>query len=106
MSHRKHTKRPKGELVATTASIKENPQKCQKAFENRKAFKNAAKEYVNVPISITIGNYVTAQALVKLKKERSIKYFATLLSIRKELSPFEASEYLSRGFKIEIVEEQ
>lgn len=105
MTHRKHFKRPQGELVATTASIKENPQKCQKAFENRKAFKNAAKEYVNVPISITIDNYVTAQTLVKLKKERSIKYFATLLSIKKELSPFEASEYLKKGFKVEIVEE-
>jgi len=105
MTHRKHTKKPKGELVATTASIKENPQKCQKAFENRKAYKEAAKEYVNVPISITIGNYTTAEVLVELKKKRGIKYFATLLSIRKELSPFEASEYLKKGFKVEIVEE-
>ena len=105
MTHRKHTKRPKGELVATTANPQEKQDKCKKAFENRKAFKDAAKEYVNVPISITIGNYVTAQTLIKLKKERSIKYFATLLSIRKELTPFEAAEYLKRGFKIEIVEE-
>jgi hypothetical protein len=103
MTHRKHIIKKQGELVATTASPKEKPQKCQKAFENRKAYK--AKEYVNVPISITIGNYATAQVLVELKKERSIKYFATLLSIRKELSPFEASEYLKKGFKVEIVEE-
>lgn len=105
MTHRKHTKRSKGELMATSASPKEKPQKCQKAFENRKAYKEAVKEYVNVPISITIGNYATAQVLVELKKERNIKYFATLLSIRKELSAFEASEYLKRGFKVEIVEE-
>lgn len=103
MTHRKHTKRPKGELVATTASIKENPQKCQKAFENRKAYK--AKEYVNVPITITIGNAVTSETLRKLKQMRGLKYFATLLSIRKELTAFEAAEYLSRGFKVEIVEE-
>jgi hypothetical protein len=105
MTHRKHYRKPQGELMSTSASPKEKPQKCQKAYENRKAFKNAAKEYVNVPISITIGNYATAQVLVELKKERNIKYFATLLSIRKELSPFEASECLKRGFKVEIVEE-
>ena len=105
MAHRKHIRKPQGELMSTSASPKEKPQKCQKAYENRKAFKNAAKEYVNVPISITIGNYATAQVLVELKKERNIKYFATLLSIRKELSPFEAAEYLKRGFKVEIVEE-
>ena len=103
MTHRKHYKRTQGELVATTASIKENPQKCQKAFENRKAYK--AKEYVNVPITITIGNAVTSETLRKLKQMRGLKYFATLLSIRKELTAFEAAEYLSRGFKIEIVEE-
>ena len=106
MTHRKHYKRTQGELVATTASLKEKPQKCQKAFENRKTYKKAAKEYVNVPISITIGNYVTAQALIELKKTRTLKYFATLLSIRKELTAFEASEYLKKGFKVEIVEEQ
>jgi hypothetical protein len=105
MTHRKHIRKPQGELVATTADPQKKQAKCKKAFENRKAYKEAAKEYVNVPISITIGNYVTAQALVELKKERSIKYFATLLSIRKELSPFEASEYLKKGFKVEIVEE-
>ena len=44
-TQRKHFKRLQGELVATTASIKENPQKCQRAFENRKAYK--AKEYIN-----------------------------------------------------------
>lgn len=104
MTHRKHYKRTQGELVATTASIKENPQKCQKAFENRKAYK--AKEYVNIPITITIGNAVTSETLRKLKQMRGLKYFATLLSIRKELTAFEAAEYLSRGFKIEIVEEQ
>lgn len=102
-TQRKHYKRTQGELVATTASIKENPQKCQKAFENRKAYK--AKEYVNVPITITIGNAVTSETLRKLKQMRGLKYFATLLSIRKELTAFEAAEYLSRGFKIEIVEE-
>lgn len=105
MSHRKHFRRPQGELVATTASPKEKQAKCKKAFENREAYKKAIKEYVNVPISVMIGNYVTAQTLIELKKERSIKYFTTLLSIRKELTPFEASEYLKRGFKVEIVEE-
>ena len=103
MTHRKHFKRPQGELVATTASIKEKPQKCQKAFENRKAYK--AKEYVNVPISITIGSTVTSETLIKLKQMRGLRYFATLLSIRKELTPFEAAEYLAKGFKVEIVEE-
>ena len=103
MTHRKHFKRPQGELVATTASIKEKPQKCQKAFENRKAYK--AKEYVNVPISITIGSAVTSETLIKLKQMRGLRYFATLLSIRKELTPFEAAEYLAKGFKVEIVEE-
>lgn len=102
MSHRKHIRKTQGEIVATTASPKEKQEKCKRAFENRKAYK---KEYVNVPISITIGNSITAQTLIELKKERSIKYFATLLSIRKELSPFEASEYLKKGFKVEIVEE-
>ena len=93
-------------LVATTADPQKKQEKCKKAFENRKAFKDAAKEYVNVPITITIGNAVTSETLRKLKQMRGLKYFATLLSIRKELTPFEAAEYLSRGFKIEIVEEQ
>ena len=105
MTHRKHTRRPQGELVATTADPKKKQAKCKKAFENRKAYKKATKEYVNVPISITIGNYATAQTLIELKKERSIKYFATLLSIRKELTAFEAAEYIKKGFKVEIVEE-
>lgn len=103
MTHRKHYKRTQGELVATTTSIKENPQKCQKAFENRKNYK--AKEYVNVPITLTIGNVVASETLIKLKQMSGVKYYATLLSIRKELTPFEAAEYLSRGFKVEIVEE-
>jgi hypothetical protein len=103
MTHRKHYKRQNGELVATTASIEENPQKCQKAFENRKAYK--AKEYVNVPITLTIGNAVTSDTLRKLKQMRGLRYFTTLISIRKELTPFEAAEYLKRGFKVEIVEE-
>ena len=102
MSHRKHIKRPKGELMATTASPKEKQAKCQTAYNNRKEFK---KEYVNVPISITIGSTVTSETLIKLKQMRGLRYFATLLSIRKELTPFEAAEYLSRGFKVEIVEE-
>lgn len=103
MTHRKHYKRTQGELVATTASIKENPQKCQKAFENRKAYK--AKEYVSVPITLTISNVVASETLIKLKQMSGVKYYTTLLSIRKELTPFEAAEYLSRGFKVEIVEE-
>ena len=105
MSHRKHTKRPKGELMSTSASPKEKPQKCQKAYENRKAYKKAAKEYVNVPINITIGNAATTDALRELRKLIGPRYFITILSIRKELNAFEAAEYLSRGFKIEIVEE-
>ena len=103
MTHRKHIRKPQGELVATSASIKEKPQKCQKAFENRKAYK--AKEHINVPITITISSTVTSETLRKLKQMRGLRYFATLLSIRKELTPFEAAEYLSRGFKVEIVEE-
>lgn len=106
MTHRKHIRKPQGELVATTASFKEKPQKCKKAFENRKTYKNASKEYVNIPISITIGNTVASETLVKLKQMKGLRYFATLISIRKELSAFEAAEYLSRGFKVEIVEEQ
>ena len=102
-TQRKHFKRLQGELVATTASIKENPQKCQRAFENRKAYK--AKEYINIPITITISNTVTSETLVKMKQMRGLRYFATLLSIKKELTPFEAAEYLSKGFKVEIVEE-
>lgn len=105
MTHRKHIRKPQGELVATTANPQEKQAKCQKAYQNRKTYKKATKEYVNVPISITIGNCVTAQTLIELKKERSIRYFATLLSIRKELTAFEAAEYLSKGFKVEIVEE-
>jgi len=104
MTHRKHFK-TKGELVATTADPTKKQAKCQKAYENRKAYKNALKEYVNVPISITIGNTVASETLVKLKQMKGLRYFATLLSIRKELTPFEAAEYLSRGFKVEIVEE-
>ena len=101
MTHRKHIKRPQGELVATTASPKEKQAKCQTAYDNRRKFK---KEYVNVPITLTIGNTVTSETLRKLKQMRSLRYFATLLSIRKELTAFEAAEYLSRGFKVEIVE--
>lgn len=100
MTHRKHTKRPKGELVATTASPKEKQEKCKKAYENRKS-----KEYVNVPINITIGNSTTTEALRELRKLIGPRYFITILSIRKELNAFEAAEYLSKGFKIEIVEE-
>ena len=105
MTHRKHTKRPKGELVATTADPQKKQAKCQKAFENRKVYKKATKEYVNIPISITIGNTVASETLVKLKQIKGLRYFATLLSIRKELTPFEAAEYLAKGFKVEIVEE-
>lgn len=101
MSHRKHIRKPQGELMATSASPKEKQAKCQKAYNNRKEFK---KEYVNVPINITIGNSVTAEALIQLKKMRGVSYFATILSIKKELTPFEASEYLKKGFKVEIVE--
>ena len=102
MTHRKHTKRPKGELMATTASPKEKQAKCQTAYNNRKEFK---KEYVNVPVNITIGNSTTTEALRQLRKIIGPRYFITILSIRKELTAFEAAEYLSRGFKVEIVEE-
>ena len=105
MKHRKHYKKPQGELMSTSASPKEKPQKCQKAFENRKAYKKAAKEYVNVPINITIGNAATTDALRELRKLIGPRYFITILSIRKELNAFEAAEYLSKGFKVEIVEE-
>ena len=103
MPHRKHYKRTQGELVATTANPQEKQAKCKKAFENRKAYK--AKEYVNVPVNITIGNSTTTEALRQLRKLIGPRYFVTILSIRKELNAFEAAEYLSKGFKIEIVEE-
>lgn len=102
MTHRKHFKRPQGELIATTADPKEKQAKCKIAYKNRQKFK---KEYVNVPINITISDTVTSETLRKLKQMRGLRYFATLLSIRKELTPFEAAEYLAKGFKIEIVEE-
>jgi hypothetical protein len=102
MTHRKHYKKPQGELVATTADPKEKQAKCQTAYNNRRKSK---KEHVNVPITLTIGNTVTSETLRKLKQMRGLRYFATLLSIRKELTAFEAAEYLSRGFKVEIVEE-
>ena len=102
MKHRKHIKRPKGELMATTASPKEKQAKCQTAYNNRKEFK---KEYVNVPINITIGNAATTDALRELRKLIGPRYFITILSIRKELNAFETAEYLKRGFKVEIVEE-
>lgn len=105
MTHRKHIRKPQRELVATTADPQEKPTKCKEAFENRKAFRKAVKEHVNVPISITIDNTVASETLIKMKQMRGLRYFATLLSIRKELTPFEAAEYLSRGFKVEIVEE-
>ena len=103
MTHRKHFKKPQGELVATTADPKEKQAKCKTAYNNRKMFK---KEHVNVPITLTIGNVVASETLMKLKQMRGLRYFATLLSIRKELTAFEAAEYLSKGFKVEIVEEQ
>ena len=102
MTHRKHTKRPQGELVATTASPKEKQAKCQTAYNNRKEFK---KEYVNVPINITIGNTATTSTLRQLRKLLGPRYFVTILSIRKELNAFEAAEYIKKGFRIEIVEE-
>jgi hypothetical protein len=102
MTHRKHTRRPQGELVATTADPKEKQAKCQTAYNNRKEFK---KEYVNVPINITIGNAATTDTLRQLRKLIGPRYFITILSIRKELNAFEAAEYLSKGFKVEIVEE-
>ena len=102
MTHRKHIKRPKGELMATTASPKEKQAKCQTAYNNRKEFK---KEYVNVPITLTIGNSTTTEVSRQLRKLVGPRYFITILSIRKELNAFEAAEYLKRGFKVEIVEE-
>ena len=65
MTHRKHIRKPQGELVATTASPKEKQTKCQKAYNNRKGFK---KEYVNVPTTLTIGNMATTDALRKLRQ--------------------------------------
>ena len=103
MSHRKHIKRPKGEIVATTANPQEKQEKCKKAYQNRKEFK---KEYVNVPINLTIGNTATTDALRELRKLIGPRYFITILSIRKELNAFEAAEYIKKGFKVEIVEEQ
>ena len=102
MTHRKHFRKPQGELIATTASPKEKQEKCKKAYQNRKEFK---KEYVNVPITLTIGNAATTEALRQLRKLIGPRYFITILSIRKELNVFEAAEYIKRGFKVEIVEE-
>jgi hypothetical protein len=102
MSNRKHIRKPQGEIVATTASPKEKQEKCKKAYQNRKEFK---KEYVNVPINITIGNAATTDTLRQLRKLIGPRYFITILSIRKELNAFEAAEYLKKGFKVEIVEE-
>ena len=102
MTHRKHIKRPKGELVATTADPTEKQAKCKIAYKNRQKFK---KEYVNVPITLTIGNTATTGALRELRKLVGPRYFVTILSIRKELNAFEAAEYLAKGFKVEIVEE-
>ena len=102
MPHRKHYKRLKGELVATTADPKEKQAKCEIAYNNRQKFK---KEYVNVPINITLGNIATTDTLRQLRKLVGPRYFVTILSIRKELNAFEAAEYLKRGFKVEIVEE-
>ena len=80
MTHRKHYKKPQGELMATTASPKEKQNKCQKAYNNRKGFK---KEYVNVPTTLTIGNAATTDALRELRKLIGPRYFITILSIRK-----------------------
>ena len=102
MTHRKHYRKPQGELVATTADPQKKQAKCQTAYDNRRKFK---KEYVNVPVNITIGNSTTTEALRQLRKLIGPRYFVTILSIRKELNAFEAAEYLSKGFKIEIVEE-
>lgn len=102
MTHRKHFKRPQGELIATTADPKEKQAKCKIAYDNRKKFK---KEYVNIPINITIGNTATTDTLRQLRKLIGPRYFVTILSIRKELNVFEAAEYLSKGLKVEIVEE-
>ena len=102
MTHRKHTRRPQGELVATTADPTEKQAKCKIAYNNRQKFK---KEYINVPINITIGNTATTGTLRELRKLIGPRYFVTILSIRKELNAFEAAEYLSRGFRVEIVEE-
>lgn len=102
MTQRKHFKRPQGELVATTADPQKKQAKCKIAYNNRQKFK---KEYTSVPINITINDTVTSETLRKLKQTRRLRYFATLLSVRKELTPFEAAEYLAKGFKVEIVEE-
>ena len=102
MTHRKHYKRTQGELVATTADPQKKQAKCKIAYNNRQKFK---KEYVNVPITLTIGNVATTDALRELRKLIGPRYFITILSIRKELTPFEAAEYFSKGFKVEIVEE-
>lgn len=103
MTQRKHFKRPQGELIATTADPTEKQAKCKIAYDNRQKFK---KEYVNVPINITIGNTATTDTLRQLRNLIGPRYFVTILSIRKELTPFEAAEYLAKGFKVEIVEEQ
>ena len=105
MTHRKHFKRPQGELVATSASIKEKPQKCLLAFQNRTALKKAEETYKNTPTSTTIEERVSESALRKLKQLRGVRYFVTFLSKRKECTPPEAAEFLKAGIRIEIVEE-
>ena len=102
MPHRKHFRKPQGELVATTADPQKKQAKCKIAYNNRKEFK---REYVNIPITLTIGNTATTGTLRELRKLVGPRYFVTILSIRKELNAFEAAEYLSKGFKVEIVEE-
>lgn len=102
MTHRKHFRKPQGELVATTADPTEKQAKCKIAYNNRQKFK---KEYVNVPITLTIGNTTTTGTLRELRKLVGPRYFVTVLSIRKELNAFEAAEYFKKGFKVEIVEE-
>jgi hypothetical protein len=104
MAHRKHIIKKQGELVATTADPSEKKEKCLIAFQNRTELKKAKETYKNTSSSTTIEERVSESALRQLKELKGVKYFVTLLSKRKECTPFEAAEYLKGGSKVEIVE--
>lgn len=104
MAHRKHIIKKQGELVATTASEKEKPQKCLLAYQNRQALKKAIKTYENNITSVTIEDQVSDSSLRKLRELKGVRYYVTILEVRKEITPNEAAICLKGGIKVEIVE--
>jgi len=103
MEKRPRIKVNRKNLMATTSK---NEEKMLIAYTNRQVYRKNINSFENKPLSVILQECMSEEVLTTLKKRGNVKYFSTLCGVRKELTPYEASEYLKGGIKVEIVEGQ